>query len=148
MYSLTELFAMGIVMLWILAVCAVVSVLSLIAHWKLFVKAGEKGWKVLIPFYATYKIYDIVWTGAMFWPMLAAAITGSLLSALWPANIPVLIVSWIFLIFCAVIDIMRCFKMSKAYGHGTGFGFGLMFFNTIFACILAFGKSEYKGRQN
>ena len=31
-----------------------ISVLTLVAIWKLFVKAGRAGWKCLIPFYNTY----------------------------------------------------------------------------------------------
>ncbi len=39
------------------------AVLSYIAYWKLFEKAGEKGWKALIPYYNTYitaKLADCV----------------------------------------------------------------------------------------
>lgn len=38
-----------------------ISVLTLVAMWKLFVKAGRAGWKCLIPFYNTYCLYDIAW---------------------------------------------------------------------------------------
>ena len=48
--------------------------MTIIAYWKMFTKAGEKGWKAIIPVYSTYKIYDITWKGSMFWLSLAAGI--------------------------------------------------------------------------
>ena len=35
-----------------------------------------------------------------------------------------------------VVGIMMLFKLAKAFGQGTGFGFGLLFLNTIFILIL------------
>lgn len=31
-------------------------IVTLIAHWKLFEKAGEPGWKAIIPYYNTFKL--------------------------------------------------------------------------------------------
>lgn len=99
-------------------------VLTLVAMWKIFVKAGKAGWKCLIPFYNVYCLYDIVWgKGWMFLLLL----------------IPIVNI---------VIQIMFVFKMAKAFGKGTGFGFGLLFLNTIFVLILGFGSAEYVGPQN
>ena len=100
-----------------------ISVLTLVAMWKLFVKAGKAGWKCLIPFYNTYCLYDIAW-----------------------GNV------WLFLLMfvpCVnvVVGIMMLFKLAKAFGQGTGFGFGLLFLNTIFILILGFGSAEYVGPQ-
>lgn len=36
-----------------------VVVLMIIAQWKVFTKAGEAGWKVLIPFYNAYTIFNL-----------------------------------------------------------------------------------------
>ena len=36
-------------------------------------------------------------------------------------------------------------KLSEAFGHGAGFGLGLIFLNPIFMPILAFGSSQYVG---
>ena len=44
-----------------------------------------------------------------------------------------------------VFGIMLYFKLAKAFGHGAGFGFGLLFLNPIFILILAFDSSEYVG---
>lgn len=100
-----------------------ISVLTLVAMWKLFVKAGKAGWKCLIPFYNTYCLYDIAWgNGWLFLLMFVPCV-----------NI--------------VVGIMMLFKLAKAFGQGTGFGFGLLFLNTIFILILGFGSAEYVGSQ-
>ena len=96
-----------------------ISVLTLVAMWKLFVKAGRAGWKCLIPFYNTYCLYDIAWgNGWLFLLMFVPCVN-------------------------VVVGIMMLFKLAKAFGQGTGFGFGLLFLNTIFILILGFGRAEY-----
>ncbi len=100
-----------------LAIC----VLMIVANWKLFTKAGEPGWASIIPFYNSYVLFKIAFGNG-----------------------------WLFLLCLvplvnAVINIMLIFKLSKAFGHGVGFGFGLLFLSPIFLLILAFGSSEYVG---
>lgn len=100
-----------------------ISVLTLVAMWKLFVKAGKAGWKCLIPFYNTYCLYDIAWgNGWLFLLMFVPCVN-------------------------VVVGIIMLFKLAKAFGQGTGFGFGLLFLNTIFILILGFGSAEYVGPQ-
>ena len=100
-----------------------ISVLTLVAMWKLFVKAGKAGWKCLIPFYNTYCLYDIAWgNGWLFLLMFVPCVN-------------------------VVVGIMMLFKLAKAFGQSTGFGFGLLFLNTIFILILGFGSAEYVGPQ-
>ena len=100
-----------------------ISVLTLVAMWKLFVKAGRAGWKCMIPFYNTYCLYDIAWgNGWLFLLMFVPCVN-------------------------VVVGIMMLFKLAKAFGQGTGFGFGLLFLNTIFILILGFGSAEYVGPQ-
>ena len=101
----------------------VIAVLTLVAMWKIFVKAGKPGWACLIPFYNMYCMYDIAWGNG--WLVLLTFIP---------------CVGFVF-------AIIMLFKLAKAFGQGTGFGFGLLFLNTIFVLILGFGKAEYIGPQ-
>ena len=99
----------------------VIGVIMLVAMWKLFTKAGEAGWKCLIPFYNTYTEVKIV-----------------------DGN------GWKFLLFLIpfvniVYGIMLTFRLAKSFGKGTGFGFGLLFLPVIFYLILAFGGAQYIG---
>ena len=42
-----------------------------------------------------------------------------------------------------VLYIVMNFKLAKAFGHGVGFGLGLMLLHTLFVMVLAFGASQY-----
>lgn len=98
-------------------------VVVIVATWKIYVKAGEAGWKAIIPFYNFYTEYKMFWGNG-----------------------------WLFLLGCVpvvnvVVGIMHNHKMSKAFGHGIGFTFGLIFLPYIFRCILGFNSDEYLGPQ-
>lgn len=124
----------------ILAVIVILAsiVTTIIAQWKLFEKAGEKGWKCLIPIYGAYVWYQLTWSvGA--W---AAILAVSLLSLL-TASIQVL--ALILSIVLLIMYIIGCHKASLSYGKGGGFTVGLFFLPVIFYQILAFGQSEYVG---
>lgn len=98
-----------------------IAILSIVAMWKLFAKAGKPGWAAIVPFYNTYCLFEISFgNGWMF-----------LLTIIPCVNVVVLI--------------MLCFKLAKAFGQGTGFGFGLLFLSPIFMLILGFGSSQYVG---
>ena len=42
-------------------------ILQVVAYWKIFTKAGEAGWKSIIPVYNTYTPYKMTWSASMFW---------------------------------------------------------------------------------
>ncbi len=100
-----------------LALC----VFFIFCMWKIFEKAGEEGWKCLIPVYNTYIMFKIA-TGNG-WKMLFMLIP----------------------FFNFVYSIMFMFKLAKVFGKGTGFGFGLLFLPYVFIPILALGDAEYEG---
>lgn len=124
-------------------------ILTIVAYWRMFEKAGEAGWKSVIPVYATYKMYDIVWNKAMFWAALAAGLGSGILSLSVQSGMGTW--AWMLAMVCAaaagVINILFCVNMAKAYSHGGGFAAGLIFFNTIFILVLGLGNSEYTGRR-
>lgn len=107
-----------------ITVCSlVVCVLMLVAEWRIFVKAGEAGWKCLIPVY-----------GAC---VLSRIITGSMAKWLL-CLIP---------IFGFFYGIVLDYKLCKCFGHGVGFFIGMLFLPSIFTLILAFDSSDYYGPQ-
>ena len=89
------------------------------SYWIIFTKAGESGWKCLIP------IYNLI-------IMIRIA-----KKPIW----------WIILIFIPLINfgamIMLNIGLCKSFGKGAGFAVGLTFFPFIFAPLLAFGSAEY-----
>ncbi|HOO28336.1 MAG TPA: DUF5684 domain-containing protein [Lachnospiraceae bacterium] len=130
--------------------CLILYVLYVIAYWKLFTKAGEAGWKSIIPIYNGYILYKIGWQVKWFWIVLGLGVISNILSAIG-GNSPVVII----IVICTLMSvaagiisgIIFNLKLAKAYGKGTGFGIGLIFLNTIFVFILAFGDSKYVGAQ-
>ena len=104
-----------------LVISAVILAVNIIATWKIMTKAGEQGWKSLIPIYNYWTLFKI----AGLTPAL------SLLLFVPLANLIILIIFYI--------------HLSKAFGKSSGFAVGLIFLNLIFMLILAFGSSTYQG---
>ena len=107
-------------------------VLLIIAQWKIFTKAGEAGWKSIIPIYNIAILYKIVGINPWF---VLLTIFGGIIPIIG-TFIPLVMSIW-----CSV-------KLSKAFGHDIGFALGLIFLPNIFQLILGFGSSEYVGPQN
>lgn len=122
-------------------------VISAIAYWQIFKKAGEKGWKALIPVYNSYIIYKISWKTSMFWIMLILDIVYAVLAGINVSAQSGVLAFLMYAVYIVVlvIGIISIHKLSKAFGHGVGFTLGLIFLSPIFILILAFGGSQYVG---
>ena len=96
-------------------------VVMIVAYWKIFTKAGEEGWKCLIPIYNIIVLLKIV--GRPWWWLILMLIP--------------------FVNFIVLIIVMN--DLSKSFGHGLGFTLGLIFLSFIFYLILGFGGSKYVG---
>jgi hypothetical protein len=99
----------------------VVLVVAIVAYWRIFTKAGEEGWKSIIPIYNIVVLLKIV--GRPWWWLVLMLIP--------------------FVNFVVLIVVMN--DLSKSFGHGVGFTLGLIFLSFIFYLILAFGSSQYQG---
>ncbi|MBE6850211.1 MAG: hypothetical protein E7504_00505 [Ruminococcus sp.] len=99
----------------------VVSVLMIVAQWKLFTKAGEEGWKSLIPIYNGYVMFQIVYgQGWKYFLTLVPVL-----------NYVVLIAYYV--------------RLAQVYGKSVVFGILNLFFAPITMLILAFGDADYQG---
>ena len=56
-------------------------VLMVVANWKIFKKAGEPGWKSIIPIYNVYIMFKIVNMKSWFWWLIAINICASIMFA-------------------------------------------------------------------
>ena len=81
-------------------------VLIIVAQWKIFTKAGQEGWKALIPIYNVVVLYKII--GLSPWLLLLY-----LLSV-----VPV--VGWIISIALSIVSTV---KLAKAFNQSTAFIF-------------------------
>lgn len=101
----------------------IVGILLIVAMWRIFQKAGEAGWKSIIPLYNLYTFVKII-----------------------DGN------GWKFLLFIIpvvgfIYGIILNFRMAKAFGKGFLFGIGLTIIPNLFTLILGFGSAEYNGPQ-
>ena len=101
----------------ILAACLLV----LVANWIIFEKAGQAGWKCLVPIYNMYIL--MVVAGKPWW--------------------------WFLLLFVplvgAVIYLLAMLSLAKRFGRSELFGVGVFLLPMIFLPVLAFSDSPYQG---
>ena len=129
-----------------LSICLGWYIIMVIANWRIFSKAGEAGWKSLIPFLNSYVTFKIAWNRTMFWIMIGTLILGSVFTGMaGEDDTTFAIVGAVFALACSIINIICTHKLSKAFGHGIIFTLGLLFLNPLFVLILGLGKSEYIG---
>jgi hypothetical protein len=92
----------------------------IVSMWKVFVKAGQPGWGVLIPIYNVYLLLKIA--GRPGW---------------W-------LILYIIPLVNFIIGIIVAIDIAKNFGKEAIFGVGLFFFGFIFYPILAFGSAKYQ----
>ena len=145
----------------LMLICFVLYVLMVIAQWKMFVKAGEPGWKAIIPVYNTYTLYEIVWDTRAFWIYLATCalyfvctafsgayvIEGNQILVTGQGNFIMDIIGFAASIGMLIFMVMSSVKTALAYGKGIVFALGLLFLPNIFTLILGFGDARYQGPQ-
>ena len=122
--------------------------LQIIANWNILTKAGEAGWKSIIPVYSDYISYKIAWQPSYFWLVFVLGIITSVANGMADPNgtiTTILLIVSLIRIILAIISILYCIKLSRAFGHGIGFAIGLMFLQPIFMLILGFGNDPYYG---
>ena len=99
----------------------IIGFILLAAFWKIFAKAGQPGWASIIPIYNVLVLLRIV--GKPYWWLFLLIIPG--------VNI--------------VLLIMITHELSKSFGKGAGFTFGLMVLSFVFYPILGFDGAPYLG---
>lgn len=99
----------------------IICILFIVAWWKIFEKAGEAGWKSIIPFYNYYILFKIAWGNGLLFLLM--------------------FIPFVNFIIAIILEV----KLAKAYGQSGGFAVGLIFLPNIFTLILAFGSSQYVG---
>ena len=87
--------------------------------WKIYVKAGQPGWAVIIPIYNVIVMLKII--GKPWW---------------WILGLLIPFVNFVVIILIAV-------NLAKVFGKSTGFAVGLILLSFIFYPILALGDATY-----
>ena len=108
----------------------VIGIVTLIGMWKVFDKAGQPGWAVLIPIYnliVLLRIAGLAW----YWVFAPLVVIVPLLGL-------IAYLAWIVWVH---------HRISTRFGQGVGFTIGLTFLGPIFWLILGFGSAKYVGEQ-
>ncbi len=145
------------------------AILTIIGMWKIFKKAGEKGWKSIIPYYNMYiqckvsgrkpvrYLLSLILFLVFFCISLVTlgftifAIAGSIGTSSSLADNSLIVLGGSF-ILCTAFSIWYivehaklCGALSRSFGHGGGYAAGLFFLGFIFYMILGFNGDQYIG---
>lgn len=109
------------VMLLMMVVGLAFFLLQVVGMWKVFEKAGQKGWMAIIPILNIYVLIRIAGKEVI-WLIL-------------------------FLIPCVsiVAQIIVSMEIAKKFGKSQGYGLGLAFLGIIFWPMLGFSDAQYQG---
>lgn len=163
--------AMGIVaviMLFALLISLIFVVITVIAEWKLFEKAGEPGWSAIIPFYNTLQMSKIATGNSQIGIVIIissvvysffSGITNVInalaeygenpLSFLALLAIPISLIGVVVSLITAVAGGYLHYTFAKSYGQSTAMCVLAIFFFPIIMLILAFDKNtHYVGPKN
>ena len=126
-------------------VALILCVFIVICNWKIMEKAGEDGWKALIPYYNYFVMSEISMTKPTFLVVFFVFLGGALICFLGCIPyIGFLFASIAGLIMTVANGILN-FSLAKSFGKEVGFCVLSIFFPPIVRAILAFGGSEYTG---
>jgi hypothetical protein len=123
--SISDAEALGII-LTILAIIMIpvliISIIGIVATWKIFEKCGEAGWKSIIPIYNTIIMFRIAGINPIW--ILLCFVPG--------------IGSVLFFLVSIVMDL----RLARGFGKSESFAVGLIIpaVSLIFTCILGFSK--------
>lgn len=117
-------------------------ILTIVGAWKVFCKMGESGWKSLIPFYNDYILYKNAWRSSWYFVLLIiSAVIGILESGAPDANVSAAIA--LLAIFSVAIEFKAMIGLSRSFGHGIPYAFGLYLFRPVFMMILGFNGDSF-----
>jgi len=120
-------------------------IFQVVACWRIFKKAGQGGWKSLIPVYSSYIRYQITWRPLWFWLSGLVMISAIVLRGSFPSSSVTGAVAPVLGIAGGLIYAASLYHTARAFGHGILFALGLLLFYPLFILILGLGGSEYQG---
>ena len=134
---------MGVVATLMMVGAAAWFFISAIGYFKMFKKAGQRGWFAFIPILREYAMFRMSWT------MQAFAINIVMLGVCQMAEEAEGVLASIAVIVCGiawiVMQVKLVMRVAKAFGKGTGWGILLFFVPFVATMILGFGSAEYQG---
>jgi hypothetical protein len=112
----------------ILIIAFAFAIFILVAMWRIFTKAGQPGWKAIIPLYNTYILLKIV--GRPGWWLL-----------LFLASV----IPFVGAIVTLVVAVIVYNDLAKSFGRDVGYTILLIFLPVVGFPLLAWGSAKYQG---
>ncbi len=149
MASLTALIAslaIGFFLI-VLAIVIAILVIIVISNWKILTKANEEGWKALIPFYNKWTLCEVVGLSP-YWviELLVVQALYLFIDQVLEGSFIVTSLSWLVSLNSLYFNVVYSLSLAKSFGKDKSFGILTIFFPEITLPMLAFGKSEYIGK--
>lgn len=136
-----ELMAVSVILGAILATLIALNyILAIIGSYKLFLKAGEKGWKAIIPILNEYTRFKLYANNNLFLSFLTATIVRDLIVG---DSKLMMFVTFVAGIVAFVISFKMHLAMARSHGRNVGMAILLTILPGIGYMILGFDKSEY-----
>ena len=129
-----------LIILFLMAVCLLI--LTVIGYWGVFCKAGEKGWKVLIPFYNEYLLFKIAWKPSVCLIKWLCLCLYEVVSVTLKAGVLLEMLQLILPSIAFVLTVMLYHRLSKAFRHGFGYTAGILFLPFIFVLLFRSRKKQ------
>ena len=117
--------------------------ISALGYRKMFMKAGEAGWKAFIPYYKNFICFRFAWSTKIFWAFLACLLVLEFLPG--SEGFLMSIIKMVCGIACLVLGFKLDVRVAKSFGKTTAWGVLLFFFPFVVSLILGYGKAEYLG---
>ena len=130
----------------IIIISLVIAILKLIGTWKMLTKAGESGWKSLIPFYNQWTLCKVAgispyWVLEIIVVSMINTVLNGILGSPVISGILSLIVYANTIYFWVILSI----SLAKSFGKDTGFGVATVFFSFITYPMMGMGSATYAG---
>ncbi|MEX2514610.1 MAG: DUF5684 domain-containing protein [Candidatus Paceibacterota bacterium] len=137
----------------------ILAVIALAGLWKTFEKAGEKGWKGIIPVYNCYVMLRLTkhsgwWIAVFIAPVLLLILVRIIYGGEIPnsttenpdaflSTIGILVLLLVLAIM--IIQTVVTYEMARSFKKRLSFTFGLIFLPFVFWPLLGFGDARYVG---
>ena len=130
----------------IIIISLVIAILKLIGTWKMLTKAGESGWKSLIPFYNQWTLCKVAGISP-YWVLeiIVVSMINTVLNGILGSNVISGILSLIVYANTIYFWVILSISLAKSFGKDTGFGVATVFFSFITYPMMGMGSATYVG---
>lgn len=130
----------------LIIISLVIEILKLIGTWKMLTKAGESGWKSLIPFYNQWTLCKVAGISP-YWVLeiIVVSMINSVLNGILESNVISGILSLIVYANTIYFWVILSISLAKSFGKDTGFGVATVFFSFITYPMMGMGSATYAG---